>query len=344
MRFTAGGPIFRKSGWRILASVLLVALWGAAPIAQAKPTIFHYFKEKYISNKLYLKLGASYVNFNSSRSGNLIVQGAQYPATLAISNGPQPGNHAQVSNHTAGTLAVGYFLPYTHRHASFEAVLGSPIQFAFVTRDKLRNQSVAPKAEVGNLIQCGGTGQPTCSPLQSAVKGILNTAGIVLGPTGTLNTGVPPLGKPIGTVENLPIISTLVYHPFPNSFVRPYVGAGAAYLFSYDAKINNPVLTQENQPYFHVTPTWGYVLQAGLNFGSAHKGFFGFLDVRYIGDATVTGHVNNVHAKVNNPTLAAILALQGYGGPNGNDVALGNTKLSIRLNPVIYTAGIGYAF
>ncbi|MBO9468647.1 OmpW family protein [Endozoicomonas sp. G2_2] len=293
------------------------------------------FYDRYIKDRLYLKPGVSYLDFGRLESTDLKLSGVKFPATLAIQNGGIEGAKASISNQYIGTIALGYNIPGTGRHLSFETIIGKPIDINFVAQPgTLRDESLAPTARLGNVVPEGIIGGEALQDLLNDLGGAVNDA------TGLLDTGIPPLGSELGSVKSLPIMMTLLYHPFPDSYFRPYIGGGAVYLYNYDSEITNDVLTQVNDPGFDVSSTPGYVLQAGIDIGNPEQGFFGFADVRYIGDATVKGELSDVNVRVRNPALGTTLDALGY----GEDIAVGDADIELDINPIIYTVGVGYRF
>ena len=293
------------------------------------------FYKRYIKDRLYLKPGASYLDFGRLESTDLKLSGVKFPATLAIGNGGVDGAKASISNQTIGTIALGYNIPGTGRHLSFETIIGKPIDISFVAQEgALRDESLAPTARLGNVVPEGIIGGEALQDLLNGLGGAVNDA------TGLLDTGIPPLGRELGSVKSLPIMMTLLYHPFPDSYFRPYIGGGAVYLYNFDSEITNDVLTQVNDPGFDVSSTPGYVLQAGIDIGNPEHGFFGFADVRYIGEATVKGELSDVNVRVRNQALGATLDALGY----GEDIAVGDADIELDINPIIYTVGVGYRF
>jgi outer membrane protein W len=293
------------------------------------------FYARYIKDRLYLKPGASYLDFGRLESSDLELSGVEFPATLAIGNGGVDGAKASIANQTIGTIALGYNIPGTGRHLSFETIIGKPIDINFVAQSgTLRDESLAPTARLGNVVPEGIAGGQALQDVLNGLGGAVNDA------TGLLDTGIPPLGRNLGTVKSLPIMLTLLYHPFPDAWFRPYIGGGAVYLYNYDAEISNDVLTQVNDPGFDVSSTPGYVLQAGIDIGNPAEGFFGFADVRYIGEATVRGELSDVNVRVRNPALGTTLDALGY----GEDIAVGDADIELDINPIIYTVGVGYRF
>lgn len=293
------------------------------------------FYDRFVKDKLYVKPGVSYLDFSELKSTDLELSGVEFPANLAISNGGVDGAKASISNQYIGTIALGYNIPGTGRHLSLETIIGKPIDISFVSQSgTLRDESLAPTAMLGNVVPDDIAGSGALQDVLNGLGGAVNDA------TGLLDTGIPPLGRNLGNVKSLPIMLTLTYHPFPDSFFRPYIGGGAVYLYNYDSEIINDVLTQVSDPGFDVSSTPGYVLQAGMDVGDPKQGFFGFADVRYIGDATVTGKLSDINVRVRNPALGSTLKALGY----GQDIAVGDAEIDLDINALIYTLGVGYRF
>lgn len=293
------------------------------------------FYDRFIKDKLYVKPGVSYLDFSQLESSELTLSGVKFPASLAVDNGAISGAKATIADQSIATLGLGYNIPGTGGHLSFETIIGKPIDIDFVSQPgTLRDESLAPTADLGNLV----TGD---SPLERGISSTLSTVGsAVNSATGLLDTGIPPLQRELGTVKSLPIMMTLTYHPFPDAFVRPYIGGGGVYLYNYDAKITNDVLTEVSDPGFDVSSTPGYLLQAGVDVGAPTSGFFAFADVRYIGGATVEGKLSDINTRVHNRALAGTLTALGYGG----DIEVGDADIKLDINALIYSAGIGYRF
>lgn len=266
------------------------------------------FYDRFIKGHLYLAPGATYVDFDHLKSSDLRISGARFPTTLATRNGPIAGAKATVDNKTIPTISIGYFLPYTHHHLSLNTIIGAPIHFHISGRGALSDRSLAPDATLGSI---------------------------------SIPTGIPALGSDIAKVKTLPFTVTLLYHPFPNAVVQPYIGGGGVYIYNYDAKITNAILTEENQPSFDISDTWGYVLEAGFDVGQKNsRGFYGFGDVRYFGGTHVEARAHNVHVRVRNQELGGLLGLLGY----SSNSRVGNTALGLDLNALIFTVGVGYRF
>lgn len=159
-------------------------------------------------------------------------------------------------------------------------------------------------------------------------------------PAGSLRTDpldalglVGPFQQKLGTAKALPIITTLTYQPFPANRVRPYLGVGAAYVYTYDEELTNTQLwTDENDPDtapdFEVSDEWGAVGQIGLEVDITPKWFFN-ADVKYI-DLEVRGNVRN--------------AVIDSGIPLIGEVAASDSYVDVELDPLVYTIAVGRVF
>jgi outer membrane protein W len=228
-----------------------------------------------------------------STSKALALSNVSGPASLAVQNGPIAGSGASVDGATLPALILGYDLPYHHHQFALETVLATPITVKFEATGTLANMSLAPT---------------------------------VLG----IPTGVPPLGSQLGEAKAIPPLVTLVYSPLRGERLQPYVGVGATVMFTYDAKVTNPILTQVAQPQLNVSPAPGLVLQTGLTAPITH-GFFARVDVKFVAFLTANAEVEDIQVKT--PDL-----------PLFSSVEVGTAKMSVTVNPLIVQAGIGKDF
>ncbi|MGN6107368.1 MAG: OmpW/AlkL family protein [Kofleriaceae bacterium] len=211
-------------------------------------------------------------------------------SSLAVRNGPIVGSGSTVSSATIGALIIGYRVT---RRISLETILGLPFTVKFQATGSLATESLAPKA---------------------------------LG----LPTGVPPLGSELGEAKALPPLITAVYQLRERGAIRPYVGLGAAVMFTYDAKITNPVLTEVSQPSFQVSPAPGVVLQTGAE-AQLWRNLYARVDVKFV--AGMLARATAEHIQVRTPDL-----------PLFETVEVGTAKMSVWVNPLIVQAGIGMDF
>jgi outer membrane protein len=115
-------------------------------------------------------------------------------------------------------------------------------------------------------------------------------------------------GVNLGTVKHLPPTLLAQYHFIPNGTIRPYLGAGINYTrfsgVSLSAGPGLPLDVSKN--------SWGGALQAGVDFQVA-KQWFVNLDLKKVWIDT--------------------------------DVKLNGTKLTnLRIDPVLFSVGVGYRF
>ena len=240
----------------------------------------------------YIRAGVVHVNpLAVSRPMELAdIDGA---ASLAVQNGPIVGSGADVSSATVPGLILGVVLPWGDGKLAIETVLGVPFTVKFKATGTLANESIAPTA---------------------------------LG----IPTGVMPLGSELGEAKAAPPLLTLVYSLRERGPVRPYVGAGIAVLFAYDAKVTNPMLTEVSQPEFEVDPAPGLVFQGGLE-AKLFKGIYARIDVKFVALMLARAEVH--HIQVRTPEL-----------PLFDTVEVGTAKMSVWVNPLIVQAGIGLDF
>ena len=211
-------------------------------------------------------------------------------ASLALKDGPIAGSGASVGSATIPALTVGYKL--TQRW-SLETVLGLPFTIKFKATGTLANESIAPTA---------------------------------LG----IPTGVPAIGSEMGEMKAAPPLVTATYQLRNHGAVRPYLGAGAAVMFAFDAHVTNPLLTEVGKPTMSVAPAPGLVLQTGAE-AKLWKNIYARLDVKFIAFMMARARVE--HIEVRTPDL-----------PVFDTVEVGTAKMDVWVNPLIVQLGIGTDF
>jgi outer membrane protein W len=241
---------------------------------------------------LYFRVGGARVAPMTS-SRELELSDVDGPASLAVQNGPIAGSGATVGSATIPAIIIGYVVPTASRRWSIETVLGTPFTVKFQATGTLANMSIAPTA---------------------------------LG----IPTGIGPLGSELGEAKAVPPVLTAVYQLTGAGALRPYLGAGASVLFTYDAHVTNPTLTAVSQPDMTVSPAPGLVLQGGLD-ARLWKSVYARLDVKFI--ALMMAHAEVHHIEVKTPGL-----------PLFDTVEVGTAKLNLWVNPFIVQAGIGADF
>jgi outer membrane protein W len=241
---------------------------------------------------LYFRLGGAIVKPVSS-SREMVLSDVDGPASLAVQNGPIAGSGATVDSASIPAMIIGYVLPTSSRRWSVETVLGPPFTVKFQATGTLANMSIAPTA---------------------------------LG----IPTGVGPIGSELGEAKALPPVLTAVYQLTSGGVLRPYLGAGASVLFSYDAHVTNPMLTAVNKPEMTIAPAPGLVLQGGLDV-RLWKTVYARLDVKFIALMMARAEVH--HVEVKTPDL-----------PLFDNVEVGTAKMNVWVNPFIVQGAIGVDF
>ena len=138
--------------------------------------------------------------------------------------------------------------------------------------------------------------------------------------------GTPPAASPLaGLVTNgtklfdtwvLPPTITLQYHFMPESNIRPYVGVGANYTATLWDDADSGLETLLGPVDVSSENSWGWAVQAGLDYDINDSWFFN-VDVKYI-DIDTTAKI-------------------GFGA--GNQI-----KVDVDIDPFVVGAGIGYRF
>jgi outer membrane protein W len=240
-------------------------------------------------HRLYFRLGGAFVKpVSSSRPMELAdVDG---PASLAVQNGPIAGSGAKIGSASLPAVIIGYVLPTASGRWSVETILGPYFTVKFTATGTLANRSIAPTA---------------------------------LG----IPTGVGPLGPELGEAKALPPVLTAVYRLLDRGPVRPYVGAGASVLLSFDGKVTNPMLTAVRSPDMTIAPAPGVVVQGGLDI-RLWKTVYARLDVKFI--ALMLARAEVRHIQVKTPDL-----------PLFDNVEVGTAKMNVWVNPFIIQGAVG---
>lgn len=156
----------------------------------------------------------------------------------------------------------------------------------------------------------------------------------------------PVLSGKIGQTDVAPIVVTAVYHPLPKSWVRPYIGVGAAYTLTYHERITNRYLmadpvNESGRPDFEISNALSPVGQVGVNIDLWRNLYFN-IDIKYI-DQTVDAKVKNITV---DPGAGSGLGgtLGGIIGQLTGPINIGDTKVKVDVNPWVYSAGLGWRF
>jgi outer membrane protein len=241
-------------------------------------------------NGIYFRAGGLFLAPNSS-SGPVTLSNVSGPAQLALSNGPIAGSGSGVGSAFLPALTLGYTF---WDQLSVETILAVPPTLQLTATGTMATQPLAPYA------------------------------------LGNLPTGVVALGANLGQTKVLPPILTLTYRFLPNFVIRPYVGAGASVLISYDTQITNPVLTAVHPVSLNLPPKAGFVVQGGVDV-KLWKQLFLTVDAKYIAGMSLDVTMTNLDVQV--PRL-----------PLYGQVHVGDATVHVNLNPVVLQAGLGWNF
>lgn len=114
----------------------------------------------------------------------------------------------------------------------------------------------------------------------------------------------------------LPPTLTLQYHFLPDANIRPYVGAGVNYTYFFDEKVPDSSLLNKAGDSVNLESSWGWAVQAGVDI-AINQDWFVNLDVKYL-DIDTTARFKNT--------------------------AVGNAKINVDIDPVVWGVGIGRRF
>lgn len=142
---------------------------------------------------------------------------------------------------------------------------------------------------------------------------------------------VGPLEGKIGESKAVPLVATLVFYPWPDTRIRPYVGAGYSYTYTYDETITNRELwldprDPDTAPDFEVSDEWAWVAQLGAEVDITDK-WFASVDVKYL-DLEIEADISNVRTAV--PILGSLGA--------------SDSTIDVGINPWVYTLAVGRTF
>jgi outer membrane protein W len=145
-----------------------------------------------------------------------------------------------------------------------------------------------------------------------------------------LSTGVGPLGPELGEATAVPIVLTVTYRPIAPDVVWPYLGVGPSVLFARNAKVTNTILTEVNHPEMTIDPAPGLVVQGGLE-ARLSRSIYARIDIKFIAFMTANAEVRHINVKT--PDL-----------PLFESVEVGTAKMTVKVNPFIVHAGVGFDF
>ncbi len=256
----------------------------------------------FISNNLYIRLGVGYLDYQGD-STNLRVENAQGLAAQAFGPGQSDlaGTGSGLGDKTFPSGTIGIYVPWTGRHLATEVTIAAPIKLDFQVTGRAIDESVAPEALQGN------------------------------DPGNTIPTGVPALGENIGTLKTFPPNISFVYRPWVETRVRPFIGLGVMYLYTYDTDVSNDVLNSVNEPTLYLSKPLACTAKAGVDINLTDRLFLS-AEAQYIGCATVKAELNNI--KVDAPNLS---------GQFG-DIDVGTVSSENDFEAVLYQISLGLRF
>jgi outer membrane protein len=241
-------------------------------------------------NRLYLRGGGLWLRPMPS-SKEVEMSNLEGPAELALPNGPIAGSGVSADSKTMLAGTLGYRV---WRDLSVEAVLASPFTLNLTMTGTLAEMSVAPYA------------------------------------LGNVPTGIQPFGETLGTTKVLPPIFTAVYRFPVHPRIRPYGGLGFSYVYAYDTKITNSVLTEVAEPDVSIDPDLAWVVQAGVDIKLWKRLYFTF-DAKFVGGLDLVAEMNGLALSVPNLPI--------YG-----TVDAGTGTAEVTVNPLVLQGGVGWDF
>lgn len=268
------GAAVHSKWFKVIAIAVLGLGFAMATTAQAQDEAFHQndvpiwkHSLKWWEKHAYWRLGAGmYVYAGSSGDEYLLPDST---SSGKVSLGRRPGRIANSGSGTSSheTLAMGvlgFILPVFGGHFSTEVLLAAPLKLEFQARGAVANKPVASYAITDQ------SGDP-------------------------LPTDVGPIGRTIGILHALPPNFTIVYRPFLHSIIRPYIGIGAFWMFSYSMNITSPTLHNEHvhDPTLTLSRPVGCVAQAGFDIQLPWHFYF-TADARFLGCVTVHAKLKNI--------------------------------------------------
>ncbi len=230
-------------------------------------------------------------------SDEVVLSQVEGLAALSLDNGPVAGSGNDLESATVPTMTVGVYLPWLDGRIAIETILAAPITVHVNNTGTLANEAL---------------GEPVL---------------------GILPTGVPPLGKNLGTIKFLPPTLTAILRLFPPERTRrfhPYIGAGVIYLYITDTEVTNEVLTEIQDPELRASTDWGAIAQVGMDI-QIYRRFFASIDIKYMLGLSTEAVVDEIY--VATPDVPLV-----------DSIRVGDATVDIGLSPLILQAGIGANF
>ncbi|WP_348766303.1 OmpW family outer membrane protein [uncultured Salinisphaera sp.] len=252
---------------------------------------------KYAHDNTYYRVGVLHLSYEGD-SSSLRIDNANGLAAqpFGVGSSKLEGTGSSVGDKTTLGGTIGMYIPKTGRHLAAEVTLAPPLKLDFEVSGRAIDESIAPETQSG------------------------------------IPTGVPALGRKIGTLKALPPNLTIIYRPWVDTMFQPYIGAGAMYLYTFDTDVTNEVLNAYgNEPTLNLTKPVACVGQVGMDVNLSEK-LFVTADVKYVGCAEVEATVNNV--VVNAPALS----------PTVGPVNVGSVSSTNDFKAVLYQVSMGFRF
>lgn len=218
----------------------------------------------YIQNNSYASIGLNYMHLTGS-SDNLVIHdravvGAIQQKHLNPNLSPRGewyGTGIGVDSEAFPGITLGLYLPNTGHHLAIETLIAPPLELSIELRGRAIGQPLARNPLTGRAL-------------------------------------IPAVGKTVGTTDALSPNFTLVYRPWVNTMIQPYIGVGAMYMYTYDTDVTNTVLTNYNgDPSLDLSNEIACVGQVGVDVMLPHN-FFINADVKYIGCAEIENELTGV--------------------------------------------------
>ncbi|WP_223422814.1 OmpW/AlkL family protein [Alcanivorax limicola] len=241
-------------------------------------------------DKLYFRLGASFLEPNL-KTRSIELKNLSNIAEVAVEPGPQEGEAYAEGILLPGAI-VGYNLPWG-RGWSVETIIGLPPTLEVKLKGPIADE-----------------------PLVEEAQGI--------------PTGVSPLGSDAVETKVIPPIVTLVKRFRPERDIRPYAGLGMTYLYSYDTRVTNALLTEVGHPDVDIENRFGWVAQAGIDYRLSGY-WWANLDVKYVSVPKVKGTMRRTF-------------IRAPGLPQYEFVEVGDAEFVADMEAFAVHLGIGFTF
>ncbi|WP_231552597.1 OmpW/AlkL family protein [Alcanivorax nanhaiticus] len=165
--------------------------------------------------------------------------------------------------------------------------------------------------------------------LELKAKGKLADVPLVTEANG-IPTEVPALGEKVAETKVAPPMFTLVKRFNNNGRLRPYVGLGWVYLFTYDSHVTNPVLLEVGEPELDIEDKFGFVGQLGLDYQMTDYWWVS-ADFKYLSVPDVKATVEDAYIKPK-------------GLPQYEYAEVGDAEFVADLNTYAFHIGVGFTF